>query len=84
MARMVRKQVYLTAEQDEKIRRLAAGQRRPEAELIRDALDQMLESASAARARFDKDPLWDIVGIGRSGRGDVSANVDAYLYGDKR
>lgn len=83
MPTMVRKQVYLTAEQDERIRKLAASQQRPEAELIREALDRMLEGTVAARARVERDPLWEIVGIARSGRRDVSDNVDMYLYGQE-
>jgi hypothetical protein len=31
---------------------------------------------------WENDPLWDIVGLGESGVGDVSAEHDKYLYGE--
>jgi hypothetical protein len=90
VAKLVRKQVYLTVEQQNWLSRTAASERRPEAEIIRDALDARARPQRAPRANFARDPLWRIVGIGssdegrRGGKGDVSENVDQYLYGAPR
>jgi hypothetical protein len=43
MARMVRKQIYLEVHQDRKLKRLAATRGRTEAEVIREAVDQLPE-----------------------------------------
>jgi hypothetical protein len=96
VAKLVRKQVYLTVEQQDWLSGTAARERRPEAEIIRDALDAHARPKRAPRADFARDPLWRIVGIGssegsqgshggrRGGNGDVSENVDHYLYGAPR
>jgi hypothetical protein len=86
VAKLVRKQVYLTIEQQNWLSRTAARERRPEAEIIREALDARARPQRAPRADFARDPLWRIVGIGPSagGKGDVSENVDHYLYGAPR
>jgi len=81
MGKLVRKQVYLTPEQDEWLARTAAQQRRPAAEVIRAALDAGMRPRRAPRARLATDSLWDIVGLGSSDRRDVSEQVDHYLYG---
>jgi len=82
MAAMVRKQVYLTRRQDEAVKRIARAERRPEAEIIREAIDRRL--APAPRRAPAMDPLWQIVGLGSSGSRDTSSNVDHYLYGKSR
>jgi hypothetical protein len=96
VAKLVRKQVYLTVEQQNWLSRTAASERRPEAEIIRDALDARARPKRAPRADFARDSLWRIVGIGSSedrsgvdggrnrGKGDVSEYVDHYLYGAPR
>jgi hypothetical protein len=81
MGRFVRKQVYLTVEQDELLKQAAAQERTTEADVIRSALDQRLRPKRAPRRPSSSDPLWEIVGLGRSGVTDVSQQVDHYLYG---
>jgi len=80
MGRLIRKQVYLTEEQNEELRRAAAREGRPEAEIIRSALDARLGPKDHPRFRMAEDTLWDVVGLGTSAVDDVSENVDAYLY----
>jgi len=80
MSRMVRKQVYLTQEQDQRVRRAAALSRRTDAAIIREALDRHLEP-QRSKAPLEEDPLWGIVGLGKSSKGDLSERVDEYLYG---
>ena len=77
---MVRKQVYLTAQQDTRLRRVAKQQQRSEAEVLRDALDRFLPAATA-EGPADDDALFRLVGVGRSQQGDLSESVDDILYG---
>jgi hypothetical protein len=84
MARMVRKQFYLSVEQNEQLHRTAARQRRSEADVLRDALDRHLERRSRQRGRFDDDPVWQIVGMFATGDRSLSTRIDEFLYGDNR
>jgi hypothetical protein len=83
MASMVRKQIYLTRAQDRRLKQLAARLRRAVAEIIRAALDRELGSDEQASPSAD-DPFLDIIGLGRSGKRDLSEHVDHYLYGAPR
>ena len=49
---MVRKQVYLRPEHDRELKRLAGAERRPEAELIREAVDDYI-------AKRDRIASWE-------------------------
>lgn len=49
---MVRKQIYLTAEQDDKVKRLAKALNVPEAEVIRRAIDGIVEYQSGGIERL--------------------------------
>ncbi|MSP63615.1 MAG: hypothetical protein EXR72_25380 [Myxococcales bacterium] len=84
MAPMVRKQIYLTPDQDRRLRQAAVRQRRAEAEIVREALDRQIPDDGAGKSDLARDPLWGIVGLGKSGKGDLSRNVDHYLYGAPR
>jgi hypothetical protein len=84
VARMVRKQIYLSVEQNEQLHRTAARQRRSEAEVLRDALDRHLERRSRKRRRLNDDPLLQIVGIFATGDRSFSTRIDELLYGAKR
>jgi hypothetical protein len=78
---MIRKQVYLTADLDRRLRREAARQRRPEAEILREALAARLNAVGAERVDTSTDALWDLVGIAASNTTDLSERVDEVLYG---
>ena len=67
-------QLYLREEQLEALRRLAQKRRVSMAELVRQSVDRLLEEAP-----LEDEPLWDLVGIGASGLGDLSERHDAYL-----
>jgi len=71
---MVRKQVYLTAEQNARLRRAAARDRRTEADILREALDEEQPDPQ-------EDSLWDLVGVGTGDDDDLSERVDEILYG---
>jgi hypothetical protein len=83
MQSMVRKQIYLTRAQDRRLKQEAARRRLAEAEIIRAALDRELGEAPR-RSAVDRDPFWGVIGLGRSGLGDLSTNVDHHLYGAPR
>ncbi|MEZ4767518.1 MAG: CopG family transcriptional regulator [Caldilineales bacterium] len=67
-------QVYLRQDQMDSLRSLAEQQRVSLAELVRQGVDQLLTGAP-----IENDPLWDVVGLGRSGTGDLAADHDRYL-----
>jgi hypothetical protein len=78
---MIRKQVYLTAELDARLRREATRQRRSEAEILREALATRLNIADPADLDASADALWDLVGVAASADTDLSQRVDEVLYG---
>ena len=78
---MVRKQVYLTTDLDQRLRREAARQRRPEAEILREALAARLGAKRESKLDTAADALWDLVGIAESDTSDLSVRVDKVLYG---
>jgi hypothetical protein len=84
VAKLVRKQVYLTAEQDEWLAKVAGRERRPEAEIIRAALDARIRPQWVPKAALAHDSLWQIVALAASDKSDVSDHVDHYLYGARR
>jgi hypothetical protein len=84
VARLVRKQVYITPEQDDLLKDMANREKRSEAEIIRAALDARLRPRKAPPRRLSDDPLWGIIGLGAGESGDVSEHVDHYLYGVSR
>lgn len=69
--RIVRKQTYVTADQNRALRRLARQRGVTEAEVIREALDRYLER----EVRGD-DPLWASPGAGRADVNDGSQTHD--------
>lgn len=81
MPSMIRKQLYLTPELDERLRHESARLRRSEAEILREALAAHLGVENSARTDASRDSLWDLVGIGSSDDGNLSENVDDVLYG---
>lgn len=67
-------QIYLREGQLEALRALAKRREQSIAELIRQGIDQLLADLSV-----EENPLFDIIGIGDSGLGDLSTNHDHYL-----
>lgn len=58
MAQMVRKQVYIETEQDEKLKAWAEATGKTEAEIVRQALDRWLESEERRR---EAEAAWEEV-----------------------
>ncbi len=67
-------QIYLKPAQDQALRALAEREGISLAELIRRSIDKYL-----AELPPEDDPAMDLIGLGRSGRGDLSTNHDRYL-----
>jgi hypothetical protein len=84
MSRLIRKQLYITEEQERKLKLAAQREQRAEAEILRAALDRVLLPRQVARGRRRHDPLWDIVALGRTKTRNVARDVDRYLYGLSR
>ena len=79
-----RKQIYIDAESDKKIRRLAAASGLSEAEHIRRAIASYV--GAFPETNSNQDPLIRMIGIceSTSGPKDAAVNHDRYLYGKKR
>lgn len=67
-------QVYLRQDQAAALRVWAEKENVSMAELVRQGVDRLL-----ADLPLDEDPLWDVVGLGSSGAGDLALNHDAHL-----
>ena len=72
-------QVYLREEQLDALRFLSETKQISLDELMRQAVDLLLVKTS-----MEKDPLWDIVGLGASGVGNIAEAHDKYLADPKR
>ena len=81
---MIQTHVNLTEEQARIIKRLAAAEKKDEAEVIRELLDQVLKSAAAHARETTGESLMRLAAIGGKGPKDLSARADEYLYGEKQ
>lgn len=84
MGRYVVTNVRFTEAEHEKLRRLALEERRSMADVVRDAVSAYLERKGGRTLTEDElanDPFFKVVGIGRSGKRDLSARHDEVLYG---
>ena len=80
-----RTQIYLPAELHDQVQRYAKQRGLSIAAVIRLSLEQSLAHRQRlSRRAYDADPLWEIVGIGKSREGDLSTQHDYYLYGTPR
>jgi len=67
-------QIYLRPDQDKALRQLAAKEHTSLAELVRRGIDRLL-----AEMPVEDDPAMRIIGLGRSGKKDLSTAHDRYL-----
>ena len=81
---MIRTQVYLTEEQARDIKLRAKRERKHEAEVIRELLNQGLKTSTSEKRESTGDALLRLAAIGGKGPSDLSTCIDDYLYGDKR
>jgi hypothetical protein len=80
-ASMVRTQIQLTEQQAEEVKRMARARRVSAAEIIREALDQLIRSGAGAGAAEEerRRRAFDAVGKFNSGKRDISRKHDEYL-----
>lgn len=76
---MVRTQVQLTDEQAVLVKRIAAARHLSMAEVIRQAVDQVINSNTSAGPEEKKRKALEVVGKFRSGKHDISTEHDKYL-----
>lgn len=76
---MVRTQIQLTEEQSEQLKTLAQLDKVSVAELIRQSVDSFLSSRGIMSQEERKRRALSVIGIARSGLGDLSVNHDKYL-----
>lgn len=73
-----RKQLYLTRNQNQRLRERAAAEGRPEAAIVREALDRYI---AEDRGGSSEHPLLGLIGMARGGkRHDSARRHDDYLY----
>ena len=80
---MIRTQVYLTEEQAMDIKTRAKREKRREADVIRDLLDQGRFISQGRNKIAVSTLLQNLEKLNLSGPTDLSTNHDDYLYGDK-
>ncbi|HVN23852.1 MAG TPA: CopG family transcriptional regulator [Syntrophorhabdales bacterium] len=76
---MVRTQIQLTEEQARKIKKIAASRGVAMAEVIREAVEEVIRSKAGTISEERRARAVDIAGKFRSGKKDVSKRHDAYL-----
>ena len=76
---MVRTQIQLTEKQAKAVKKMASAQGVSVAELIRRAVDNIVNSSTTADTEERKRRALDIVGKFRSGKKDVSKEHDVHL-----
>ena len=67
-------QIYLEERQSKALRRLAKDEGVSLSELIRRGVDLLL-----AQVPIEKDPAWNIIGLGDSDVSDLATRLDEYL-----
>ncbi len=81
---MVRTQVYLPRDIYDQIKARAEREGITMADQIREALVEYVVATGEARAQApiltDDDPIWEIIGMIKSGVNDGSVNHDKYIY----
>lgn len=79
---MHRLQISLTPTQYEFLKSEAFVSGKSMAAVLRNILDEAIESRR--QDVLNNDPIWEAIGVGRdiAGPTDVSTNVDKYLYGE--
>lgn len=79
---MHRLQISLTEKQYEFLKSEAFVAGRSMAAVLRDLLDEVIQTRQ--QDILNSDPIWSVIGVGAGIEGptDVSANVDKYLYGE--
>lgn len=73
--------MYFPEDMLSELKRKADEEKTTIANIVRIAVSEILEKEK--KRNWIEDPLWDMVGAGRSKDKDLSVNHDKYLYGKK-
>jgi hypothetical protein len=76
---MVRTQIQLTTDQARNLKKMALARQTSVAELIRQAVDDLIKTNARMDTLETKKRALDIVGKYRSGKKDISRKHDAFL-----
>ena len=68
-------QIYLEPEQERILKALSKAAGKSKASIVRSCI-----SKSLAEIAPENDPAMNVIGLGSSGKGDISENHDDYLY----
>jgi hypothetical protein len=79
---MIRTQVFLTEEQARDIKLRAKREKKHEAEVIRELLNEGLNTARRRKRESTGESLLRLAAIRGKGPSDLSVRVDDYLYGE--
>lgn len=80
----VRTQIYLERNNYEWLKKRSTGTNISISQQIREAIARYVVDESREEeipVLSETDPIWDLIGAGDSGLGDLSINHDHYLYG---
>jgi hypothetical protein len=81
-AELIRKQIYLTEEEDKRLRQEAVIESIPQTEVIRRALNHYFKERTKAHKSDRRRLLESVVGMfGEDMPTDLSAEHDKYIYG---
>ena len=75
--------LYFPKEQYANIKQIAKRLGISIAEYIRELAKKDIKSRTE-HIDWENDPLWDIIGIGKTKETDIAVNHDHYLYGGKK
>ncbi len=78
---MVRTQIQITEEQSEKLKKIALQQRTSIAEVIRNAIDQMLKNSTAVSREERKKKALSAAGKYKTGIKNLARDHDDFLSG---
>jgi hypothetical protein len=79
---MTRTKVYLTEDQARDIKLRAKREKKPEAEVIRELVNEGLKTARHQGQESTGESLLRLATIGGKGPADLSTRLDDYLYGE--
>ncbi len=82
MPTLKRTQMYFPEDLLDELKRKADKEKTTLSHIVRNAVMELIRKDKAKD--WENDPLWDMVGTGRSKAHDLSANHDVYLYGKKK
>lgn len=82
MGTLKRTQMYFPEDMLNDLKRAAKNEGATVSEIVREVVSEYI--AKRKERDWNKDPLWNMIGSGKSKEGDLSIHHDKYLYGKKK